>query len=222
MNIDIIKKIAIAEVNSPTFEVTKQFLKVNKLVYENSEPKIVDIIIDEKQEGAEVYFQIENEKYFFVVFLDLKPEISLRFMDMSAGNKVSLLIVSESLNLSEILKNINIEPNEKWEKGALVSNQFTESYEKNSGIIFKPIEKTTGNVEDKIEVILSKLESSKNLISNLSSKCIMEIQVAYFGYKDQMWGINLNPVLIKKIGEFNFSLDIDLYASGQELEDIEI
>lgn len=50
----------------------------------------------------------------------------------------------------------------------------------------------------------------------------MEIQVAYFGYKDEMWGINLNPVIIKKIGEFNFSLDIDLYAIGQDLEDIEI
>lgn len=213
---------AIEEINNPMFELTKQYLKVNELIYKNNEPEIEEIVIDEKEECAEVYFPIKNEKFYFKIYIDLKPSIKVRFMDMSPGNIVSLLIISEKISMHKIIEAINNNVFEKWNKGDVVANRKKKTYEENSGVIYRPIIKRTGNVEDKIELILNNLSASKNSIKEIEEYCTMEIQVAYFGYRDEMWGINLNSKLIKKISDFGFSIDVDLYAGGKELEEIDI
>jgi hypothetical protein len=73
------------------------------------------------------------------------------------------------------------------------------------------------NVENKIEKLLNYLEPHKELIKKISEKKSVTINVAYFGYCDQMWGLHLDPVTMKRITEINAELDFDIYAEGQQL-----
>lgn len=67
---ETLKICALKEIEEQSFELTKSYLSVNKLVYkDNNEPKIDDVIIKEEEQTAAVYFSIENEDYYFVIYL---------------------------------------------------------------------------------------------------------------------------------------------------------
>jgi hypothetical protein len=170
---------------NPTFELTKQFLSINNVEMDGGIPRIKDIIISEDKSAAEVYFPIIDEEYHFVMYVDLMPEISLKFMGMSAGSKVELFVCSDTKDLDKMLELLQVTPQRSWSKGEkrIHGNGINYSINKNSGLTYTSIEKTTGEVE---------------------------IQVTYYGYKDQMWGINLKPQTIQRLSELGISLDIDL------------
>lgn len=215
----LIAQIAKEEVLNPTFELTKQFLSVNNVEMDGGIPRIKDIIISEDKSTAEVYFPIIDEEYYFVIYIDLMPEISLKFMGMSAGNKVELFVSSDTEDLDKMIELLHVTPQRSWLKGEkrIHYNGINFSVNKNSGFIYTPIEKTTGEVEDKIDYLLDELMLIKDKIVELHKFAEVEIQVTYYGYKDQMWGINLKPQIIQRLSELGIPLDIDLYASGNDL-----
>lgn len=215
----LIEQIAIKEVLNPTFESTKQFLGVNKVEMDGDIPRIKDIIISEDKSFAEVYFPIMDEEYYFVIYIDLIPEVSLRFMGMSAGSKVELFVCSDTEDINKMIRLLQVTPQRSWSKGEkrVHSNGIDYSIKNNSGFIYTPIEKTTGEVEDKLDYLLNELIQAKDKIFELRKVAEVEIQVTYYGYKDQMWGINLKPQTIQRLSELGVSLDIDLYASGNDL-----
>ena len=215
-NIKEIKRIAIDEVLNPKFELTKQYMANNKLIFNNNLPVIEDVILNEQEKKALVYFPIFKENFYMVIIIHLEDEIKTCFINTSAGNRVELFVASEEFSLEELLKRIDIVPTNQWMKGEKVgcNGQF-----KHSGFIYAPINKKTGEVEDKLTILVNELLPRKKMILNLLEIADVEIQVTYYGYKDQMWGINLEKDLIKKISELNLSLDIDLYAGGNDLGD---
>jgi len=217
--IEIIKSIAIKEIEEQSFELTKQYLSVNKLVYIDEKPQIDDVIINEDDQSATVYFPISNEAYYFVIYLDILPEIRVRFMGMNAGNRVYLVVSSEKINLEILLKDTGIAPTHVWRKGTQFPNRNISRFYENSGFILE-LQSTNraGEVEEKLSNLLDKLETF-NLHSIIKTKEINKIiQVTYYGYKDQMNGINLSPKNIARVSELDAYLDIDLYASGPNLE----
>lgn len=115
MDIEIIKRLAINEVINPTFELTKQIQSINKIIYKNDLPVVEDVIINDR--GAEVYFPIEQEQYYFVVYVDTEPNLKLRFMGTSPGTEIYLWVSSETNDLDELLNILNLEPEHKWRKG---------------------------------------------------------------------------------------------------------
>lgn len=216
--IETLKKVARKEIEEQSFELTKQYLSVNKLVYENDKPKIADVIMNDGEQSAEVYFFIVDEAYYFVVYLDTSPEVTVRFMGMSAGNHVYLSVSSNVNNLEKLLEGINLVPSKTWQKGTQISKRNTNRFHEASGFTFQLEDKKTGEVEEKLASLINKLETS-NLIQIIKSDEIhKEIRVVYYGYKEQMSGINLKPIIIEKLSMLNASLDIDLYAGGPDLE----
>ncbi|GIP53254.1 DUF4279 domain-containing protein [Paenibacillus vini] len=216
--IEKLKIVALKEIEEQTFELTKSYLTVNKLVYKNNEPQIDDVIVNEEEGTAAVYFPIENEEYYFVIYLDISPQIRVRFMGMSAGSRVYFSVSSEDIELEKLVDEIDIMPIRTWQKGTKIPNLKIDRFYEDSGFILEYDSRRTGEVEDKLLNILDKLECL-NLISIVKSDNINRVlQVVYYGYKDEMWGINLNPIIIKKLSMLNTYLDIDLYASGPNLE----
>ncbi|ANY67842.1 hypothetical protein BBD42_16205 [Paenibacillus sp. BIHB 4019] len=216
--IETFEKIARKEIEKQSFELTKQYLSVHKLVYENGKPKIADVIMNDGEQSAEVYFSIADEAYYFVVYLDTSPEVTVRFMGMSAGNRVYLSVSANVANLEKLLKGINLVPSKTWQKGTQISYRNTNRFHEDSGFTFQLEDKKTGEVEEKLANLINKLETS-NLIQIIESEEIHKVvRVVYYGYKEQMWGINLKPKIIEKLSKLNASLDIDLYASGPDLE----
>jgi Domain of unknown function (DUF4279) len=208
LEIQEIRDIAVAEIIYPTFALTKQFLAVNKIILKENIPFIEDIILREEEKVAEVYFPIEGERYYFVVYIDLEPQISVRWMGMSPGNRVYFSATSEKHNLDELLALIGVEPTRTWKKGKNI---------RHNGFEIQPSAKETGEVEDKLQAVIKLLLPFKADLQALSTIANTGIQIAYWGYKEQMWGMHFTAEMLQDLGTLNLSVDIDLYAGGFDL-----
>ncbi len=214
MDIDIIKQIAIGEVLNPTFELTKQYLQSNCLCFENNLPYIEDVEINKDKNTAAVYFPIKKEQFYFVIYVE---NLEVEWMGMSAGNRVYLFANSEEISTEQIVDFLGFEPTEKWNMNDPIGCNSNFKH-KNNGIMYEPIHKMTGEVETKLGNLLDNLLPYKEAIIELSHKASIEIQVTYYGHKDQMWGINLDAKTIKKLSELELAIDVDLYAGGNDIE----
>ncbi|SFF09014.1 hypothetical protein SAMN04487969_113149 [Paenibacillus algorifonticola] len=131
--IEILEKVALKEIEEQSFELTKQYLSVHKLVYENDKPKIADVIMNDGEQSAEFYFSIVDEDYYFVVYLDTSPEVKVRFMGMSAGNRVYLSVSSNVTNLEKLLEGVHLVPIKTWQKGTPISKINANRFYEDSG-----------------------------------------------------------------------------------------
>jgi hypothetical protein len=208
LEIQEIRDIAVAEIIYPTFALTKQFLAVNKIILKENLPFIEDIILREEEKVAEVYFPIEGERYYFVVYIDIKPQVSIRSMGTSPGNRVYFSATSEKHNLDELLVLIGVEPTRTWKKGKNI---------RHNGFEIQPSAKETGEVEDKLQAVIRLLLPFKADLQALSTIANTGIQIAYWGYKEQMWGMHFEAETLQELGMLNLSVDIDLYAGGPDL-----
>lgn len=215
-----IRRMAIGEVLNPTFELTKQYLAVNRLVCADGEPVIEDVIVNE--DGAEVYFAVDGERYYFAIYLDLSPEgiPSLRWMGTSAGNTVELQVASEDIPLSDLLTLVDITPTREWDKGQLKPPPYQPgSVYKFSSFLYTPTPKRTGDVEEKLRALVEVLMPQRDRVRRLNEVATAGITVGYSGYVSDMLGFYFGPELLSAIGELNLSLDLDLYAGDSGLLD---
>lgn len=213
---NLIKNIAVNEVLNPSLDLTKQFLKGCPLSMRANYPVIEDIIFSKDGEYADVYFQVENGDYYFVVYVDLEPEFSLRTVGTSAGNYIDLIVSTDTENVDNLINLAGIKLRRKWNKGEKIGK--TENHYEKSGFIFRLNEKMTGEVEDKINELLNYVFERKENFKKLSKIADMSISIFYCGHKEQMWGINLTKETIHRLYEFNLSVDIDLYAGGNDID----
>lgn len=216
LDIDQLAKIATEEVLSPTLDLTKQYLEVNQVLYENGIPVISEIILKEEEDSnfAVVYFPIVDESYYFVVYLDLNPDILVRQVAISAGNTVKIYVSSESHSADELINLLGMNPDQKWSKG---DKRQRRGYYDFSGLIYEPNGKKTGEVEDKLRNLIKLFNPYKENLVHLTKVASVVVSVAYYGYKDEMLGIHLDTEIISKLAEFHLPIDIDLYASGPDL-----
>lgn len=203
-----VQEVAIAEILRPTLATTQQFLAANQIILKEQVPIVEDVILREEEQMAEVYFSIEGERYYFVVSVDLKPQLALRWTGMSAGNRVYFCATSQEHTWEELVAVAGIEPTRTWEK---VKRR------RHHGFEVKPYSKETGEVEDKLQALISLLLPFAANIRALSALADVGINVAYWGYKDQMRGIHFGTDIIQGLALLNLSVDVDLYADGPDL-----
>ena len=207
MDEHIVQEIAIAEILRPALATTQQFLATNQIVLKEQVPVIEDVILREEEQVAEVYFPIEGERYYFVVSVDLEPHVAPRWTGMSAGNRVYFYAKSQEHPCQELVAVAGIKPTRTWEKG---------KQKKHHGFEVQLCSKETGNVEDKLQTLIRLLLPSIANIRALSALAHVGINVAYWGYKGQMWGIHLGTDIIQGLAALNLSVDVDLYAGGSD------
>ena len=197
-----------AEILHPALAITRQFLAMHQLVLKEGVPVVEDVILREEEQTAEVYFPIEGDRYYFVVYVDLEPQVALRWTGMSAGNRVSFYAKSEEHQLEELVAMAGVEPTRIWEKGKQIRHH---------GFEVRPSLKETGDVEEKLRTLISLLLPYTANTYALSTIAVVGINIAYWGYKDQMWGIHLGTEIIQGLAVLNLSVDVDLYAGGPDL-----
>ena len=214
MNEQAIQAAAIAEILHPTLAVTEQYLAVNSIVFKEYEPVIADVILREGEQVAEVYYPIEGERYYFVVYLDVEPQVAIRQTCMTAGNRVYFLATSEEHTVDELVAKVGVEPTRAWDKGSRRKH-----IPRHNGFEVCPSPKETGEVEDKLRTLIGILLPYTANIHTLSALADVGtgINIAYWGYKDEMWGIAFAKDIIQGLAALNLSLDIDLYAGGPDL-----
>ncbi len=127
---------------------------------------------------------------------------------MSAGNRVYFYAKSQEHQYKKLIAVAGIEPTRTWEKG---------KQRRHHGFEVQPCSKETGEVEDKLQALISSLQPYAANIRALSALAHVGISVAYWGYKDQMWGIHFGTDIIRGLAILNLSVDVDLYAGGPDL-----
>ncbi|MDO3412205.1 DUF4279 domain-containing protein [Saccharibacillus sp. CPCC 101409] len=219
-----LKAAARNEIEERSFALTRQLLDNQPLERENGVPLVTGIILDEDSGSAAVYFPVQNEYYFFVVYLDTEPEIKPRFMGMSPGTSVYCELSSETVDLDDLKRLLPIEPDRQRQKGSPRPIRSSASTGRTpppytfSALFVEPDKRRYADAEAKLESLLDLLERHAGHLPLPDALDVDAfIEIAYYGYKEEMNGIHLDAKTMRRLAALGLELDIDLYAGGPDL-----
>lgn len=181
------------------------YLSNNHLIYKDGIP-IIEDIINEKENSAALFFPIEGERYFFVIYVNKKPAPTIDFVCVSPGNDVYLQIISEA-SLDDLLSITKLQPSFAWRTGDPYKGREKLHY-KHNGFEVKPFKKITGYLQNKLDYLLDMLYPHKNEIIKLYKIARVEIKIHYFGCKGELDEIQFKPETLSKISDLKISLNI--------------
>jgi hypothetical protein len=209
----IIEK-AIEEVETKTLGVTEQFLAIHKLVYIDNKPKVARVDID-KVDEAIVYFNIEDEKFFLAVYVDLKPNVSVRWTNTEPYHSVYFRASSEILSLNGLSALTVLTITKGRNKGDQKNPDSGKIVWKESSIFIEP-NPEADEFEDKLTKLLDYLERDNAGIEQLVSNANGHIQVysSFHNGNKLIGGHHLDKGHIKRLGKLNLEIDFDISANG--------
>lgn len=209
----IIEK-AIEEIQSKRLGTTEQLLEIHELVYVDNKPQVLRVDTEYDDGTAIVYFPIKDEKFYLAVWLDTKPEISVRHVGTENYNAVYLKIISDNLTFQELSSLTKLKPTGGWDKGD--RRKPGKSFYNFSALYFEP-NPEPDEFEDKLKKLLDFLETHKEEIIKLTEKADIQIQVAttFHNGNTMLGGYHLDKAIIKRLAALNLELDFDLYAEGK-------
>ena len=209
----IIEK-AIEEVETKTLGVTEQFLAIHKLVYIDNTPKIARVDT-EKVDEAIVYFNVEDEKFFLAVYVDLKPNLSVRWTNTEAYHSIYFRASSETLSLKELSELTILIITKGRNKGDKKNPEGGKIEWKESSIFIEP-NPEADEFQDKLTKLLDYLEQDCEGVANLVSKANGHIQVysSFHNGNTMLGGHHLEKDHIKRLSKLNLEIDFDISADG--------
>jgi hypothetical protein len=209
----IIEK-AIEEVETKTLGVTQQFLAIHKLVYADNKPKIARVDTD-KVDEAIVYFNVEDAKFFLAVYVDLKPNVSVRWTNTEPYHSVYFRASSETLSLSELSDVTLLIITKGRNKGDKKNPDSGKVVWKESSIFIEP-NPEADEFEDKLTKLLDYLESDSKGIEKLVSNANGHIQVysSFHNGNTMIGGHHLEKDHIKRLSKLNLEIDFDISTDG--------
>lgn len=197
---ETVREKAIQELLTPTWELTKQFLNTFDVEKDNGLPRIARIDTADSDGRVVVYVPIKNERFYLALYFDTIVQIELVDVGTEAGTDVYLWVYDSSKIIKDEFPYRPIQIGDK---------NFTYSLDSSEPDDF----------EDKLNQLLDKLESDKIRFVEFSTKTHISLNIAYYGYKDQMWGIHLDKKTIKRLADLNIDFDFDIYAGGPDLKE---
>jgi len=212
----IIQK-AVEEIESKSLAVTEQFLEIHEVVYDNGMPKIARIDKDKEDGVAVVYFPVKDEKFYFSVYINTRPDISIRWTGTEPHNSISFRAYSDTLSLEELAQLSTLkhtggrnkgDPKRTQDRTGILWKESTIFYEPNS----EPDE-----FEDKLRKLLDFLERDKEGIAKLIDQANGCIQVAieFHNGNTMLGGPHIDKNSLKRMANLNLEIDFDLYVSGR-------
>ena len=210
---DEIKEKAIEEIQTKSFGVTKQFLEIHEIVHEDNKPKISRIDTEKSDGTLIVYFSVVGEKFYFVIYLDSKPCISVRWVEIQPYHSISFRATSEILTVIDLANLTTLMSTSRWNKGD--KKKIGSSFHKFSFLEFEP-DPGADEFEDKMNKMLDFLERDIEGVKRLVEKANGYIQVisVFHNGNTMLGGHHLNKDIIKRLAFFNIAVDFDEYAEG--------
>lgn len=210
-------EVATDEILNPTLEVTKQYLEVCELEYENGKPKVVRINEDYFEDRIAVYFQVKDERYFIEVQLLTKPKIEVYFVWTESAHRVYFTATSKTKSFQELSSFINLKPLKGWSIGE--RKNFKGKENDFSRVSYEPIENEAYSLDEKLVLLLNELEKDVEGVRNLSKNSKAIISVCRHQYIGGNAGISFNIETINRLSNLNLGIDIDTYIIGNLLKD---
>src|SRR5450631_4205955 len=117
MNETEIIRIAINEIESKNWGITRQFLEIHDLVRQDGEPITDRIDLDGNDSAAIVYFPVIDEKFYLAICLETKPDIVITGIYLEPYVSVSLVAHSINTCYDQLQKMTTLIPTGGWKKG---------------------------------------------------------------------------------------------------------
>ncbi len=208
---------AIEEILNPAFAVTKQYLEVNEVEFENGKPKVERVDLDYSDNLAVVYFPFKDERYFLQINLAKTPEVKVDFVHTESGNSTCLTATSEDLTFEELSQNLTLKPLSGWSKGDFRKNG--KSQYKFSRLSFEPFTSEAYELERQLKLLLTELEKYSESIKQLTEKATAYISVCKHQYISGNAGVHFDIETINRLAKLNLGIDIDTYIVGNQIKD---
>jgi hypothetical protein len=201
------------EVQKRSFGTTQQFLAVHEVVYADGKPKVLRVDAGRKDGTAIVYFAVKDEKFYFAVYLETVPGISVSHTGTEPFHSVSFRAASETLSLEQLSAFSKLAITGGWNKGDQ-RKTGTSSY-KYSAVHFEPNPEPDA-FDDKLMKLLAFLEQDRQGTSQLVEQANGYVQVAsiFHNGNTMLGGHHLDKDVIKRLGDLKLAIDFDLYAAG--------
>ena len=206
------------ELLNPTFEMTRQYLKILEVKYEDDKPKITKIDFDKNQNRARAYVEVKNESFYLEFVFETTDTIHLIGLDSLPFVEISFMPTSEKLTTDELLKITSIKPTNTITKGDFFSNgKFEYTY---NGLEFETFSEP-GRIERKLNYLLDILETDiegiKELSRQTSTKDIFVTIVYHIG-NGNFSGLFIDSEIINRLSKLGLELTFDIYATGKKFE----
>jgi hypothetical protein len=208
---------AVEEILNPVFAVTKQYLEVNEVEFEDGKPKLERIDLDYADNLVAVYFPFKNERYFLQVNLAKTPDIKVDFVHTESGNRTYFTATSDDLTFEELSKGLPFKPLTGWSKGDLIKNR--KSQYSFSRVSYYPFTSEAYEFEKQLQLLLSELEKNAESIRSLTEKASAYISVCKHQYISGNAGVHFDIETINRLSKLNLSVDIDTYIVGNPIKD---
>ena len=209
----IIEK-AIKEIETKTLGMTKQFLKIHKVVCVDKKPKVASL--DTNKDKAVVYFNVEGEKFFFAVYMDTIPTVSVSWSNTQPYHSVYFNASSDKLSLKELSCLTTLSSTRGRNKGDKKRPGGDAGISwKQSAIFFEP-NPGPGEFEDKLTRLLDYLEQDKKGVEKLVEFADGYIQVysSFHNGNTMIGGHHLEKDQVKRMSKLNLEIDFDITADG--------
>jgi Domain of unknown function (DUF4279) len=213
---DLALSVAISEVLNPTLGVTEQVLAVHKLIVRDGNPLILLVDEDTEPGAYYIYFEIEDEPYYFVVVIrEDQNRLIASAAYIESAVRVYLTISSTKIHPDIITEKIKVNPTRKHLLGEARHSKTPHIKFKENCWYFEPQKDVPGNLENKLKFLLDQLELAQLMIADLQDECDICICICYKGYRGWMGGWHIDKATIRRITALGAEVDLDLYAYGE-------
>lgn len=210
-------QVAIAEALNPTLGVTEQVLAAHKLVFRDGTPLILRVDEESEPEAYFIYFGIEDEPYYFVVVIrEENKNLVASATYIEAAVRVYLSIRSTTLSPSAITEKVTLNPTKTYLRGESRYPRNPHVKFKKHHWYFEPQKGVPGELENKLNFLLDRLEPAQSRIADLQDECEIYICIYYQGYRGWMGGWHIDKATIRRIAALGAEVDLDLYACGKQ------
>jgi hypothetical protein len=203
------------EIKTKTLGVTEQYLEIHSPVYIDGKLQVARIDRN-NPEVITVYLPVDDEKFYFTVFIDVESGEVCSFNTV-ANQRVYFWALSEKLSEKKLRAMTKLEPTESWKKGDI--RKGVKLKQKYSSIIFMP-NPEPAEFEEKLTKLLDFLEQDKEGIKRLVDEADGYIQV-YMDFHNgntMLGGPHIDLNSIKRMNDLNLEIDFDLYVSGNSFK----
>jgi hypothetical protein len=206
------------ELLNPTFEMTRQYLKILEVKYEDDKPKIAKTDFDKNQNRAAAYVEVKNESFYLEFVFDTTDTIRLTGVDTLPFVGISFMPTSEKLTTDELLKITSIKPTKTITKGDFFSNgKFEYTY---NGLEFETFSEP-GRLERKLKYLLDILETDLEGIKQLSIQTSTRdifVTIVYHIGNGNFTGLYLDNEILNRVTRLGLELTFDIYATGEKFK----
>lgn len=213
MKFSEIRRLIKKELTAKKWGISEQLLEIHQPILENKKVKIAKI--KKKPKQIIVYLTVENEKFYFVFYINSK---SRKIIGISTESFISICFraTSDKINFDEMQKLTKLQATKGWNKGELRNNSVRH---KLSSFIFD-LNYKPQTFEKKLSNLLKVLKNHKREITKLSKKayCIIQVYMEIHNGNGMIGGPNMSRKNIKKLSKLNLSVDFDQYVSGNEFK----